>query len=131
MVSSSSQVLDHQLIFYLMYGLGQFHHRQDKGEERRGEEKQSSCCFGLSQFHNRQNKKEQLLPNIEVGGEERRGEERRVGQLAATSIATGCCMSLHQHVTYHMTKHLGVSLEAVNKVCNRIVGHSLTKYVTE
>jgi hypothetical protein len=40
-------------------------------------------------------------------------------------------MSLHQHVTYHMTKHLGVSLEAVNKVCNRTVGHSLTKYVTE
>ena len=34
---SSSQVLDHQLIFHIMYGLGQFHHRQNKGEERRGE----------------------------------------------------------------------------------------------
>ena len=33
---SSSQVLDHQLIFHIMYGLRQFHHRQNKGEERRG-----------------------------------------------------------------------------------------------
>ena len=37
MMPSSSQVLDHQLIFHIMYGLGQFHHRQNKGEERRGE----------------------------------------------------------------------------------------------
>ena len=37
MVPSSSQVLDYQLIFHIMYGLGQFHHRQNKGEERRGE----------------------------------------------------------------------------------------------
>ena len=37
MMSSSSQVLDHQLIFHIMYGLGQFHHRQNKGDERRGE----------------------------------------------------------------------------------------------
>ena len=37
MMPSSSQVLDHQLIFHIMYGLGQFHHRQSKGEERRGE----------------------------------------------------------------------------------------------
>ena len=28
------QVLDHQLIFHIMYGLGQFYHRQNKGEER-------------------------------------------------------------------------------------------------
>ena len=34
---SSSQVLDYQLIFHIRYGLGQFHHRQNKGEERRGE----------------------------------------------------------------------------------------------
>ena len=34
MMLSSSQVLDHQLIFHIMYGLGQFHHRQNKGEER-------------------------------------------------------------------------------------------------
>ena len=31
------QVLDHQLIFHIMYGLRQFHHRQNKGEDRRGE----------------------------------------------------------------------------------------------
>jgi len=35
MMISSSQVLDHQLIFYIIYGLGQFYHRQNKGEERR------------------------------------------------------------------------------------------------
>ena len=37
MMPSSSQVLDHQLIFHVMYELRQFHHRQNKGEERRGE----------------------------------------------------------------------------------------------
>ena len=31
---SSSQVLDHQLIVHIIYGLGQFHHRQNKEEER-------------------------------------------------------------------------------------------------
>ena len=35
--AKSLQVLDHQLIFHIMYGLGQFHHQQNKGEERRGE----------------------------------------------------------------------------------------------
>ena len=34
MMLSSSQVLDHQLIFHIMYGLGQFHHRQNKAEKR-------------------------------------------------------------------------------------------------
>ena len=45
MMPSSSQVLDHQLIFHIMYGLRQFHHRQNKGEERRGEiwQKTNSC----------------------------------------------------------------------------------------
>ena len=37
MMPSSSQVLDHQLIFHIMYGLEQFHHWQNKGGERRGE----------------------------------------------------------------------------------------------
>ena len=47
MMPSSSQVLDHQLIFHIMYGLRQFHHRQNKGEERRGEiwQKKSNSCF--------------------------------------------------------------------------------------
>ena len=35
--AKSSQVLDHQLISHIMYGFGQFHQRQNKGEERRGE----------------------------------------------------------------------------------------------
>jgi hypothetical protein len=34
---SSSQVLDHQLIFHIMYGLRQFHHRQNKEDKRGGE----------------------------------------------------------------------------------------------
>ena len=42
MMPSSSQVLDHQLIFHIMYGLGQFHHRQNKEEERRGEFQQKN-----------------------------------------------------------------------------------------
>jgi hypothetical protein len=51
-----------------------------KTKERRWESwEKSSCCFVLRQFHHWQNKKEQLLANIEVGGEERRGEEWRVG----------------------------------------------------
>ena len=37
MMPSSSHVLNHQLIFHIIYGPGQFHHRQNKGEERRGE----------------------------------------------------------------------------------------------
>ena len=47
MMPSSSQVLDHQLIFHIMYGLGQFHHRQNKGEERRGEiwQKKTNSCL--------------------------------------------------------------------------------------
>ena len=36
MMPSFSQVLDHQLIFHIMYGLEQFYHWQNKGEERRG-----------------------------------------------------------------------------------------------
>ena len=51
MMSSSSQVLNHQLIFHIMYGLGQFHHRQNKGEERKGEiwQKTNSCLANIEQ----------------------------------------------------------------------------------
>ena len=53
MMPSSSQVLDHQLIFHIMYGLGQFHHRQNKGEERRGEgrlgKKTNNCLANIVQ----------------------------------------------------------------------------------
>jgi len=52
MMPSSSQVLDHQLILHIMYGLGQFHHRQNKGEERREEiwqKKSNSCLANIEQ----------------------------------------------------------------------------------
>jgi hypothetical protein len=35
MIPSSSQVPDHQLIFQIIYGVGQFHHRPKRGEEMR------------------------------------------------------------------------------------------------
>jgi hypothetical protein len=50
MMPSSSQVLDHQLIFYLMYGLGQFHHWQNKGEERGELEKKAAAALVLDNF---------------------------------------------------------------------------------
>jgi hypothetical protein len=45
MMPSSSRVFDHQLIFYIMYGLRQFHHRQNKGEDRRGESWQKNKSY--------------------------------------------------------------------------------------
>ena len=61
MMPSSLQVLDHQLIFHIMYGLGQFHHRQNKEEERRGEiwqkkagaasQKSNSCHTDFARSH--------------------------------------------------------------------------------
>ena len=52
MMPSSSQVLDHQLIFHIMYRLGQFHHRQNKEEEMRGEiwqKNNNSCLANIEQ----------------------------------------------------------------------------------
>jgi len=58
-----------------MYGLGQFHHQQNKGGERRGEGRFGKT-YGVGQFHHRQKRREevrvcqkkieQLLSNIEV-----------------------------------------------------------------
>jgi hypothetical protein len=70
MMPSSSQVLDHQLIFHLMMDLDNLIIGKTKKIEERESWEKSSSCFGLRQFHHRQNKKEQLLPNLEVGGEE-------------------------------------------------------------
>jgi hypothetical protein len=51
MMPSSSQVLDHQLIFPLMYGLGQFHHRQNKGDRGEGRvEKKAAAALALDNF---------------------------------------------------------------------------------
>jgi hypothetical protein len=47
---SSSQVFDHQLIFHLMYGLGQFHHRQNKGGERGELGKKAATALALDNF---------------------------------------------------------------------------------
>ena len=74
---SSSQVLDHQLIFHIMYGLGQFHHRQNKGEERRGEiwQKSNSCLTNIER--KRCKKSSCCFPNIEDRkGGKNRGEGR-------------------------------------------------------
>jgi hypothetical protein len=35
MMPSSLEVHDHQLIFQIIYGVGQFHHRPKRGEEMR------------------------------------------------------------------------------------------------
>ena len=48
MMPSSSQVLDHQLIFHIMYGLRQFYHRQNKGEERFG--KKGNNCMSREEY---------------------------------------------------------------------------------
>ena len=48
MMPNSSQVLDHQLIFYIMYGLQQFHHRQNKGEGR-FDKKTNNCLVNIEQ----------------------------------------------------------------------------------
>ena len=64
MMPSSSQVLDHQLIFYIMYGLKQFHHQQNKGEERRDLTKKSNSC--LANIERKRCKKSSCcFPNIE------------------------------------------------------------------
>ena len=59
MMLSSSQVLDHHLIFHIMYGLRQFHHRQNKGEERGDLAKKSNSC--LTNIERKRCKKKQLL----------------------------------------------------------------------
>jgi hypothetical protein len=77
MIPSSSQVLDHQLIFHIMYGLGQFHHRQNKGEERRGEiwQKNNSCLTNIER--KRCKKSSCCFLNIEDRkGDRNRGEGR-------------------------------------------------------
>ena len=59
MMPSSSQILDHQLIFHIMYGLRQFHHQQNKGEERGDLAKKSNSC--LTNIERKMCKNKQLL----------------------------------------------------------------------
>ena len=76
MMPSSSQVPDHQLIFHIMYGLGQFHHQQNKGEERGDLAKKSNSC--LTNIERKRCKKSSCcFPNIEDRkGGKNRGEGR-------------------------------------------------------
>ena len=79
MMPSSSQVLDHQLIFHIMYGLRQFHHRQNKGEERRREiwQKSNSC---LTNIERKMCKKTAAASQTQRIGKVAKIEERRVAQ---------------------------------------------------
>ena len=70
---SSSQVLDHQLIFHIMYGLRQFHHRQSKGEERRGEIWQKKQQLLNKHREEKVSKSSYCFPNIE----DRKGDKKR------------------------------------------------------
>ena len=81
MMPSSSQVLDHQLILHIMYGLGQFHYRQNKGEERRGEgrfgKKSNSCLINIER---KRCKKTAAASQTYRIGKVAKIEERRVAQ---------------------------------------------------
>ena len=103
MMPSSSQVLDHQLIFHIMYGLGQFHHRQNKGEERRGEiwQKSNSC---LTNIERKMCKKTQLLLPKHRGQErqqkQRRGGQHRGGAEEGSKLATA--KQTNEHLISHL-----------------------------
>ena len=75
MMSSSSQVLDHQLIFDIMYGLRQFYHRQNKGEGRFSKKKSNSCLTNIER--KRCKKSSCYFPNIDDRkGGKNKGEGR-------------------------------------------------------
>ena len=87
MMPSSSQVLDHQLIFHIMYGLRQFHHRQNKGEERRGEiqQKSNSCLTNIER--KRCKKNSCCFPNI---------EDRKGGKKTTAAYKQGAIRSSYE-----------------------------------
>jgi hypothetical protein len=61
-----------------MYGLGQFHHRQNKGEERGELGKKAAAALALDNFIIGKTKRSNYWQTKKL--EERRGEEWRVGQ---------------------------------------------------
>ena len=100
MMPSSSQVLDHQLIFHKMYGLRQFHHRQNKGEKRRGEiwQKSNSCLTNIER--KRCKKSSCCFPNIEDRkGGKNRGDERfgKKSRCCFPKKATAAILTLLDH----------------------------------
>jgi hypothetical protein len=74
MMPSSSQVYDHQLIFQIIFGVGQFYHWQNKGEEMRVCQKKNSCLF---QKEITAASKHREVGEIEVVVEKRRGGETK------------------------------------------------------
>jgi len=63
MMLSSLQVHDHQLIFQIISGVGQFHHWQKRGEES-WPKKKNSCCFSKHIYAHCFFGRQQLLPYI-------------------------------------------------------------------
>jgi hypothetical protein len=78
MMPSSSQVYDHQLIFQIIFGVGQFYHWQNKGEEMRVCQKKTAAC---SQKEITAASKHRGVGEIEVVV-----EKRRRGQTKTRSI---------------------------------------------
>ena len=97
MMPSSSQVLDHLLIFHIMYGLGQFHYRQNKGEERRREER-----FGK--------KKQQLLSKHRAAADGKRQDKSWVSPGRFSKKSKSCLANIEQvntqGIVMHSTKDL-------------------------
>jgi hypothetical protein len=73
MMPSSSQVYDHQLIFQIIFEVGQFYHWQNKGEEMRVCQKKAAAC---SQKEITAASKHRV-GEIEVVVEKRRGGETK------------------------------------------------------
>ena len=105
MMPSSSQVLDHQLIFHIIYGLGQFYHRQNKGEERRGRfsKKNNSC---LTNIERKRCKKAEAASQTQRIGKVAKIGERRVaqGRSRGGQQVSNQCASVFAHRLCHRTK---------------------------
>jgi hypothetical protein len=83
MMPCSSQVLDHQLIFHIMYGLRQFHHQHNKEEEERRE---------LAKKQQLLNKHRRGELHWTVVGEDRSGEEVK---------QSSCCHMVERPLQIH------------------------------
>ena len=82
MMPNSSQVHDHQLIFQIISGVGQFYHWQNKGEEVRVCQIKSSCWFPKNIAATT---KHRGVGEVEVVGEERRGGQTKIVSIYSSS----------------------------------------------
>ena len=123
MMPSSSQVLDHQLIFHIMYGLGQFHHRQNKGEERGDLAKKSNSC--LTNIERKRCKNKQLLLP------KHRGQEKQPKkQLAAATWLEDPCRSKSGNLDSQLVvvgEQLAASRVASSQLVPVVVSKSIGK----